>query len=288
MPNGAKHWCFTINNPSQAEKDGDSIKDYDYCILGQEVGDDGTPHVQGYIVMKTKRTLAQMKQMLPRAHLEIKVRRSTPQQAADYCKKDGNYIECGKIPLSDGEASKERFKRNIQLAKEGNLDELMEVDPQSYVQHYHSYKRIIQDNPKKLEDLKSVCGEWIWGEPGVGKSYTARKENLSIYDKPANKWFDGYKGEEVVLIDDFDMNHKVLGHHLKRWADRYSFPAEMKGTTIQIRPKKIVVTSNYSIEQIFHEDETLIKALKRRFKERNLISLQMPLNSADSVDLDDL
>ncbi len=96
------------------------------------------------------------------------------------------------------------------------------------IRYYHSYKRIFQDNPAPPADLEEVCGEWILGPTGIGKSYTARSENPGFFDKPINKWWDGYRGEEVVIVDDVDLHHKEwIGEKLKRWADRYSFPAEL-------------------------------------------------------------
>lgn len=274
--NPYRAWVFTLNNPSDSNYDLLKLQDYQYYVLGLEVAESGTEHIQGYVYMKKRVRLAQMKRMLPRAHLEPA--RGTPQQNYDYCTKDGVFFEEGTMPdtiggRSGGLKKADNYRRVIQQAKDQDMAAVLEENPVLGLQHYHALKRIQQDFPKANENLEDVCGIWYYGPPGVGKSHRAREENPSLYLKPANKWWDGYRYEDAVLIDDFDLSHKVLGHHLKLWADKWPFPAEQKGTTIQIRPKKLIITSNYSIDEIFNEDEQLNKAIKRRFNEVQMLEM---------------
>lgn len=81
-----------------------------------------------------------------------------------------------------------------------------------------------------------------------------------------NKWWDSYIDQEEVLIDDVDYNQaNWIGNFLKIWADHYPFIAEFKGGSRLIRPKKIIVTTQYSIENLFNDSE-LQAALNRRFR----------------------
>ena len=125
---------------------------------------------------------------------------------------------------------------------------------------------------------------WLWGPPGVGKSRSVRITHPNAYFKACNKWWDGYQGEENVIIDDFELDHKCLGHYLKIWGDRYSFVAESKGGAMHIRPKAIVVTSNYSIESVFASDQEMVKAVLRRFDQRNIYQpLEFPEEVAEAA-----
>lgn len=93
-------WCFTINNynPDDANLILEADKTIKYFVVGKEVGQSGTPHLQGFIYFFNAKTMSAVKKMnyFRRAHLEPM--KGTPEQAANYCKKDGNFLESGEVP----------------------------------------------------------------------------------------------------------------------------------------------------------------------------------------------
>lgn len=93
-------WCFTLNNWSNAEAQvlvelAPTVK---YLVFGREVGENGTPHLQGFVIFFTNKRLNSAKLAISnRAHLEIA--RGTSDQAAAYCKKENDFEEFGSVPV---------------------------------------------------------------------------------------------------------------------------------------------------------------------------------------------
>lgn len=71
-----------------------------------------------------------------------------------------------------------------------------------------------------------------------------------------------------------------MGYNLKIWGDRYAFMAEVKGGSLLIRPKKIVVTSNYHPREIW-EDSSTLEPILRRYKIVHFQSMQSPVNEPE-------
>lgn len=258
-----RNWCFTLNNYSIDEiKTFRENTRWKYLLLGYETSETGTPHIQGYVVMKSRCRMRTMKNLNARAHWEPA--RGSFQQNYDYCTKDGEFTDFGIKPRTQkecGDMEKQRWKDALAAAKDGRLDD---IPADIRFRYYTTCKQIMKDFMPMPDDMPNVTGVWIYGPAGVGKSRKAREDYPNAYIKPCNKWWDGYQGQENVIIDDVDKRHEVLGHHLKIWADRYGFTAEIKGGALNCRPSKIVVTSQYSIDDIWPDCETR-EALKRRF-----------------------
>lgn len=108
----AKRWCFTINNPTpeQEEHLRNNVESFNYLVYGHETGESGTPHLQGFCILKTKLRFNQVRLLIPGAHLEKA--KGTPKQASDYCKKDDDdYFEHGELPATQGKRTDfERLK----------------------------------------------------------------------------------------------------------------------------------------------------------------------------------
>lgn len=269
-----RNWVFTLNNYTSDEELSIQRVGEDHAkflLYGRERGESGTPHLQGMVVWQNAKTLAATKKTLSRrAHLEVMA--GTPQQSIIYCSKDNDVWSCGQRPKEPSEVGadeKRRWQEAIQFAKEGSMDLLEEHHPDIYMRYYGTIKRIRKDNPPELERLSGLDNHWFHGPPGTGKSYTARELfGDSLYIKNTNKWWDGYRNEDTILIEELELDAKYMGHFLKVWADVYPFQAEIKGGAIMARPQRIVITSNYTIDEIFHEDRMLASAIKRRFNSR--------------------
>lgn len=239
-----------------------------YLTYGKEVGDAGNHHLQGFVYFKTLKSMKQVKKLMPRAHLEKT--KGTVDEAVDYChKEDESPYEWGVKPASSrkkGQGEKRRWEEAWDLAKAGDFES---IAADIRIRCYGTLKKIRadQDLQSKKPDTEETM-LWYWGKPGTGKSRKAREDHPDAYLKACNKWWDGYEAgsRRVVLIEDFDIAHACLAHHLKIWADRYDFNAEVKGSTMRIRPSLIIVTSNYHPRDIWGDNENSLNPILRRFK----------------------
>lgn len=247
----AKHWCFTINNPT-VEDNPRVFRDCSYVVWQLEQGENGTPHIQGYLALNAKKRISFLSSLSARAHWTLC--RGSPQQNKDYCTKaegrlDGPW-ELGVLPLTGGQAEHARWALILADAKAGRLAELEEREPRVTLLHR---SKLLAVREWATESLATIDARWFCGSTGSGKSSEARKLFPGAYIKAANnKWWCGYMGEDAVIMEDMDCTHTYMAFHLKTWADHYPFPAERKGGSLGlIRPKTIIVTSNYTIDSIF-------------------------------------
>ena len=84
---------FTINNPTDEDRKYLTLENFKYLVYGEEVGDSGTPHLQGYGELYCQLRLKGIHRFLPRA--AIYARKGEQSAAIFYCKKQQDYTEIG-------------------------------------------------------------------------------------------------------------------------------------------------------------------------------------------------
>lgn len=231
-------------------------------IKGQlEQGQGGFIHWQVLVVFQRSVRLNAVRNVFGPFHAEL----TRSSSSSDYVWKEdtriaGTQFEIGKLP------HKRNCKRDWDViweqAKSGDINA---IDKSVLVPHYNSIKRIMQDHLTPCAIQREVF--LYWGATGLGKSKLAWEEaGFDAYPKdPRTKFWDGYQGHEVVVIDEF--RGAIDISHLLRWFDRYPVIVEIKGSSIVLKANKIFITSNLYIDEWYPNiDKCTIDALKRRIK----------------------
>jgi len=263
-------YAFTWNNYPDDYQLTLAALDCRYIVAGEEIAPiTGTPHIQGYVYFASAKTLSAVRALLPGTHLTATC--GTHRANDSYCRKtrDGDIpnevvYARGTLPLDPvdrGDLEKARYQLAWDLAKNGDIEN---IDPDLRLRHYTTIVKIGRDYMPAVERLQAPCGVWIHGLSGCGKTRSVLDAYPDAYPKPRNTWWDGYQSEPIVLLDDVDKFDVRLGGPLKHWADAYPFIAEIKGSSRKIRPIRFIVTSQYTINDIWLDAETR-EALNRRF-----------------------
>lgn len=262
-----RNFVFTWNNyPDDASDylqelvDTEVLKYVGYC---EEIAPTtGTPHLQGYCSFNSPRTIEQARAKFSGCHVEVML--GSIAQNEEYCTKAGELKHFGVKPISNdnkGRAERLRWQRAKELAQSGQLDD---IDADILIRCYSTLKRIRTDYAAKPGPQDVRC-YWIYGPTGTGKSHSVETTFPLCYKKNMDdpKWFDGYQGEETVYLEDLDKYQVRWGGLLKRLADRWPLLVNTKGSMQYIRPQRVIVTSNYNLDEIWTESGTLDPLLRR-------------------------
>lgn len=260
----SRNFVFTLNNYQNT----DLVDNLEcrYIAYSKEIAPTtGTPHLQGYVSFVNAKTVQSVRRLLVGCHVEIM--RGTLTQNDAYISKVASMVQRGDKPTSNadkGQMEKERWEAARIAAKSGDIES---IDADIYIRMYNTLKNISKDFQTKPDPCDVKCF-WIYGPTGTGKSHCVETTFPDCYKKCMDdmKWFDLYNGEEVIYLEDIDKYQVKWGGMLKRLADRWPMLASIKGTMRYIRPKIVIVTSNYSIEEIWCDLAT-VEPLQRRFKE---------------------
>jgi hypothetical protein len=243
-------YCFTLNNYTNDDIENLKKIAARYIVCGKEVGKSGTPHLQGYIVFKSPRSFNAVKKLISGWHIE----KSIADDIANikYCTKDGDFFELGERPSQGKRKDLIQLKDDIVEGKI-TVDEICISNPNAY----HEYGRTlskIEDITlrKKYRDYQTTC-DWYYGSTGCGKSRYAFEnfDPTKTYVYPDDgEWWDGYSGQETVIIDEFRGGIKFA--FLLRLIDRYPVTVRRRGREpAPFLAKHIIITSSMAPHELY-------------------------------------
>lgn len=236
-----RNFCFTINNWTQDDIDRLALINCTYMVYGKEIGEQKTPHLQGYCELTSRIRFKKLKSSIPNAH--IQKRKGTAKQASDYCKKDGDFTVTG---VMSRPGKRNDLTAMYELIKEGK-DDLTICDsmPSTYMRYYKSVDRVRMLFDQADTTFRPVKVRVFVGQAGSGKTRACYDEFPDLYRVCSDSntlWFDGYHGQETILFDDFYGGIKY-GRFLQL-LDGYRFQLPIKGGFTWKKWTTVLITSN--------------------------------------------
>lgn len=270
-----KSWTFTLNN-----YDDEHIKYLrdnwiNLCSVlfaSKEIGESGTPHLQGYFTLKKSKRLTDLKKYLGNQYHFESAKGNKDQNSA--------YIfKSGSEPLIQHDHGGSGRRTDIEqfysdyttLGKR----KAIENNISTAVKYYKGLEYVISELSALPPRSDYPTVYWLFGPTGIGKTefaFQGPPESPAL-TPPAHQggegwgrrgtyicdnypWFDGYTNQDVVVFDEYDKEGGKLNfRHLLRYLDKYPVRVPVKGSTVEFNPDYIVITSSVHPEHIFPQGD---------------------------------
>jgi len=259
-PARMRNICFTLNNWLPSDLDNLQKLPYQYVLAAAEVGESGTPHLQGYAELTKPCSLSVLVDLLEkRAHIESAVDKEA---SVIYCKKGeqpkAEYKSLGlhgptygknvDIQLEKGSRKKPGERTDIHEVASAIMSgkrarDIAEEHPVAFIKYSKGIQSMLSvlDKPRDLRAPLDVVVHY--GPTGTGKTHKAIVEfpEAFKYSVSMGSWFDGYEGQQVAIIDEF--RGQLPFSFMLQLLDKYACKVQVKGGHREWKPEKIIITS---------------------------------------------
>lgn len=265
-------WVFTLNNPGDFRPDF-NVPSVHYAIYQLERGENGTPHLQGYIRFANRKRFTTVMRFLDNPRYHIEPARGSEQQCHDYCSKADTRIE------APHEFKAENFQED--QGKQGRRSDLQAVADE--LKANKPLKDIFADHPTTcikfhagvvktaamIKPLPPIARDKevlvFWGETNTGKTHWAMTLFPGLYSvAPGRGPWDTYEGEETVLFDEFDWTQWPITD-MNRFLDKWRCQLNCRYANKYLDATRVVICANSS-PAVWYQGQgwNFVAALRRR------------------------
>lgn len=256
-----KWWFGTLNNWTLEEWHKVIEYKFEYMIVGSEVGEEGTPHLHFVYKFHSDKKFEVLKKYLERVHWEPV---NDIPKCITYCKKGGKFYEFGFHSLKDQGKRNDLESLSETIMNGASWGELAEEMPGMIIKYPKGIQKLMDARDKpKMRELEVT---WYFGKSGSGKTFSVYNSHPlnEIYMKDGTPWWDGYEGQDVILIDDFDGRWPF--RDLLRLLQPYPYQGQVKGGYRWITASVIYITCDRSPEEVYKDpnDDNILAQILRR------------------------
>lgn len=221
-------------------------------------------HQQGWIQMVNPKDFTVVFKLLGgKVHLEKML--GTEFQNSKYCKKEGVFEERGQFESMGFRSDLEDIKKRLDVGETMyGISQHHFGDCIRYHNGFGKYKEWrLKESTKNFRKIEVIVHA---GKTGSGKTRKAVEENPDHFLIHGDdlKWFDGYTGEKVLIIDEY--SNQVPITRMLSLLDGYQLRLAVKGGFTYANWTKIIITTNLDILHVNAKPEH-IEALERRVTE---------------------
>lgn len=263
----------------------------------------GRSHMQGVVYYENARSIAALGR---KRKNNVEVAKADILDAAGYCAKGTRakpeagyrvfledpcegFFQVGERPSQGSRTDLKDFAKQVQEGR--SVDSIVMENPQAF----HCYGRTLERIEdivlrKKFRMAKSTEGLWLWGPTGVGKSHAAFQgyspETHYVLNVNDNGWWEGYVGQDIVVINDF--RGQLPYCDLLLLVDEWPHTVKRRNRAcMPFTSKKLIITSSLPPHEVYHNlaQRDSFDQLYRRFKIVHMQTREVHVVQSDPANL---
>lgn len=242
-----------------------AVNETKYTVFGfEKCPTTGRDHLQGYFYFENARTYPnkQIRKLFEGIHDQVA--NGSALDNRKYCLKiregdipNEKYEEFGVMPTQGERTDWKRVVSDLQAG--ASIISVVSEQPHVLpaIRSLEKFRNMIDKSTHR--DVKVIL---LVGSPGTGKTRWAWENYPDLYSKPEGHWWDGYSGQETILLDDYygDISYSTFLKVL----DRYPLNLPIKGGFVPAKYTTVIITSNKPFTHWYIESSN---AIARRIHE---------------------